>query len=143
MLRPFPLALVGCGKAKAPSPRPARRLYTSTLFRLSLEHAEAQAARVWIVSALHGLVDPGEEIFPYALALGELEPSVQRAWGQAIAGNLEPGEGRSLLLLAGGAYAAELRHSLAARGWLLEEPLRGLSVCRRLHWLAQQLHRAA
>lgn len=140
MTATFPLALVGCGKAKAASPQPARLLYTSTLFRLSLAHAEAVAARVWIVSALHGLVDPNEQISPYALALGELSPEVQRSWALGVTGYvselLGASEGRRVLLLAGGAYAL-LGASLARAGWQVEQPLRGLSIGRRLQWLAQ------
>lgn len=142
MTAAFPLALVGCGKAKAPDPQPARLLYTSTLFRLSLAHAEAAAERVWIVSALHGLVDPDETISPYALALGELSPEVQRIWAlgvtSAVAELLGPSEGRRVLLLAGGAYALLLGASLDRAGWQVEQPLRGLSIGRRLHWLARQ-----
>lgn len=137
----FPLALVGCGKAKAASPQPARLLYTSTLFRLSLAHAEASAERVWIVSALHGLVDPDEILSPYALALGELSLEVQRGWALGVTCYVTelfgPSEGRRVLLLAGGAYALLLGASLARAGWSVEQPLRGLSIGRRLHWLVQ------
>lgn len=134
---PFALALVGCGKAKARVACAARDLYTSALFRLSLAHAESQASRVRIVSALHGLVDPDEVLHPYALALGELTPEAQRSWTAEIAGQLGAGEGRSLLLLAGGTYALRLEGPLRAAGWRVELPLRGLSVGRRLRWLSQ------
>ena len=133
----FPLALVGCGKAKASSPQPARWLYTSTLFRLSLAHAEVTAERVWIVSALHGLVDPHEELSPYALALGELSPEVQQGWARGVVEQLGEGHERRVLLLAGGAYALLLGAALGLAGWVVEAPLAGLSIGRRLRWLAQ------
>ena len=59
-------ALVACGGAKRASGRPARELYTSDLFKLSLEWAERHAdhGAVWIISQ-HGLLHPQQWVKPY------------------------------------------------------------------------------
>ncbi|WBB94101.1 DUF6884 domain-containing protein [Verrucosispora sp. WMMC514] len=67
--------VVPCGGAKLPHPAPARDLYVGSLFRHTLAAAEQSArldgeaaglpARVLILSALHGLVEPDTVLAPY------------------------------------------------------------------------------
>ena len=73
---PRPVYLVGCGKSKLDHPAPARHIYTGSLFQKALEYAEMKALRegadIWILSAKHGLLSPGDIIDPYDLALTSL-----------------------------------------------------------------------
>lgn len=72
--------VVPCAAAKRDRPAPARSLYVSGHFRLVLAAAEAEAAattrdlgtpaRVWILSARHGLVDPDTVLAPYDVTIG-------------------------------------------------------------------------
>lgn len=146
-MKPFPLALVGCGKAKAEEPRPARKLYTSGLFRLSFAYAQAQARQVFIVSAHHGLVHPEGTLFPYEGTLAQMTSERQQGWARGVVAQVEAlastHEERALLLLAGGTYAALLEEHLGRAGWRVEQPLRGLPIGKRLHWLSTETRRAA
>lgn len=76
------LILVACGATKLSKPAPAENLYCSGHFALMLAAARSEAAdtmrvcggtaRVAIVSALHGLVDPTTVLEPYNLKMGQL-----------------------------------------------------------------------
>lgn len=139
-MKPFPLALVGCGKAKAEEPRPASKLYTSGLFRLSFAYAQAQAARVFIASAHYGLICPEGTFSPYEGSLDQMTSERQVEWARGVVAQVEAlastREERALLLLAGGTYAALLDEHLGRAGWRVEQPLRGLPIGKRLHWLS-------
>lgn len=75
------LYVVPCGAAKADHPATARLLYTGHHFRhvIARVESEAQAAQadygtpshVMILSALHGLVDPGQIISPYDVTMAD------------------------------------------------------------------------
>jgi len=64
--------LVGCTKSKRSTRSIARDLYDpSDLFRRRRAYAEA-AGRPWaILSALYGVVEPGQTIDPYDLTIGQ------------------------------------------------------------------------
>lgn len=138
----YDLALVSCGAQKADSPQLARHLYRSTLFRLSLEHAEAQAARVLILSARHGLVSPDQQLAPYDASLRHLGPMALLRWLQSVHETLPVPAGR-VLLLAGGVYLDKLRPELVRRGWQVDAPLERLTIGRRLQWLVRARRDAA
>lgn len=66
--------VVPCGHAKLAVPAPARSLYNGSMFRYCFATVERQAAltvtagttaRVFILSARHGLLDPDTEVAPY------------------------------------------------------------------------------
>ncbi len=59
--------LVGCVATKAPAPAPAKDLYRSQLFTRRRAYAEASGKPWFILSALHGLVQPDEVTEPYDL----------------------------------------------------------------------------
>jgi phage gp16-like protein len=129
------IGLVGCGKAKLSHAAPAKDLYTSTLFRLAREYAEETCDRWFILSAKHGLVDPDSVLEPYELpmaALGRLVPGSPRdRWSVKVVAQLRA-LGLTLhqfVLLAGSDYGDGLR------GLLMEEPLDGMQIGERMHWL--------
>ncbi|MCX5066736.1 hypothetical protein OOJ91_12855 [Micromonospora lupini] len=73
--------VVPCGGQKLDRRAPARDLYVGSLFRHTFENAERSArldteelgrpARVLILSAMHGLIDPATELDPYDLRIEE------------------------------------------------------------------------
>lgn len=63
--------IVPCSATKGDRPAAARDLYQSVYFRQALAAAEAQADRVLILSAKHGLIDPDQVIAPYELTMGD------------------------------------------------------------------------
>ena len=96
------VVLVSCGGKKLGHAAPARELYCSPLFRLSLRWAERQGT-TYVVSAQHRLVRLDDVIEPYDLRLAQLSRPARVAWGWAI---LETLRGlhpqlRELVLLAG------------------------------------------
>jgi hypothetical protein len=143
------IALVSCGKAKLDCPAPAGELYTSNLFRLSAAWAEAFCDGWFVVSAQHGLVEPGRVIAPYESSLAEMRTREREAWCFRVLGALAPRGPLSVVLLAGGHYrelAALVRWSWGPgvnfhRGVFVdvEEPLEGLGIGERLGWLKREL----
>lgn len=140
------ITLVGCCAGKLDHPAPARDLYQSPLFRLSLAHAEQLGAEVFILSALHGLVGLAQELEPYDLSLADFDAVEMAEWARVVGFQLgdllgiEPGacapKGTRFVLLAGQRYRPEW-----PRGCHVEEPLRGMGIGRRLAWLRARVAR--
>lgn len=84
------IALISCSKLKKPYRCRASELYSaSTLFSLSYEYAKANADRVYIISAKHGLVGEDEVIEPYDETLNEKTSSERQAWSQMVLNQLK------------------------------------------------------
>jgi hypothetical protein len=77
---PLKVGLVACSKTKADGPRPAAELYTSPLFRKAAAYCRRHYDRWFILSALHGLVEPSTVLAPYDLTLTALTPTEREAW---------------------------------------------------------------
>jgi hypothetical protein len=88
--------LVGCGKAKADEPRPAKDLYTSTYFAKKRELAEALTAwagesqsSAWgVLSAEHGIIPNSIEIEPYDTTIDDLDEDELDAWADRVRSGL-------------------------------------------------------
>lgn len=137
-----PVLLLGCVKKKRATPAPARDLYVSPLWRARREYAEASGRPWFVLSALHGLVDPTRQLEPYDLALNDRPAAERREWGAQVIADLErvagPLRGRELEVHAGGAYVRALAGPAAARGATIQAPLAtaaGIGV--QLGWYAQ------
>jgi len=143
------VVLVACSRSKRGRPGTvlaAQELYSaSALFRHSLAYTgkawpcaqSLRPAAIWVLSGKHGLVGLRQRIPYYQLYLAAQPADYRRAWAQRVVERLatvHPDPGR-VIILAGATYADPLRPLLEARGWTVEEPLRGLTVCRRLRWL--------
>src|SRR4051812_22650873 len=76
--------LLGCVSRKGREPAPANDLYRSPLWRGRRTYAEASGRPWFVLSALHGLLAPGELIAPYDLALGQLTAAERQAWGERV-----------------------------------------------------------
>ncbi|WP_032380931.1 DUF6884 domain-containing protein [Rhodococcoides fascians] len=118
------LIAIPCGAAKLDSAAPARELYASSNFALTLRAAEAEAAaterdlgtpaRVVILSALHGLIELDEVVAPYDVKMADAEhiapAAVARqldALAPAVLVSMLPGAYRAVLAEASDACAAE------------------------------------
>jgi len=136
------IVLVGCSAAKAAGPRPARDLYLSHMFFLARAYAERHGDQWFILSAQYGLVEPDERLEPYDRRLQDLDRADRREWGEVIADELgrRTQRGDRLIVLAGRSYVDPWR-DLVGRTLALtvEEPLAGLGVGQRLHWLKAAL----
>lgn len=133
------IGLVACCMTKLARPAPARELYISPLFRMSLAFAEARCERVYVASAEHDLVELGRVLSPYNRTLTTLTPAQRKLFGAAVARGLvdRHGDRFELLVLAGAAYIDPIRAAFARMGAHVEmrEPLAGLQIGERLSFL--------
>ena len=143
---PPDLLLVTCVKMKQQKPAAAKDLYASTLFKRQLAYAQHAGAPWFILSAEHGLVAPEEWLAPYERYLADTPPTYRKAWGSWVVERLSllvgPLRGKVVEVHASEEYVAAIRSHLQASGSTLVEPLRGLSLSRRLVWYDQQLSHA-
>jgi hypothetical protein len=132
------VVLVTCVKEKAESPRAAKDLYTSSLFRKERAYAEASGAPWFILSAEHGLVAPDEWLAPYERYLPDTPPSYREAWADWVVQRLTLlcGDLRGMVLEihASEDYLSPLRPKFARVGATIREPLKGLRQGERLAW---------
>ncbi len=136
--------LVSCTKTKAAGANPARELYAaSDWFAKARAYVEAQGAPWFILSAEHGLVEPGEILQPYETTLLRMRKPARRAWAELVIGQLAARRllGRArFVLIAGETYREFLEPWLTGEGrWpeLGQVPLRGLGLGEQKAWLAR------
>jgi hypothetical protein len=114
----------------------------SPLWRKRRSYAESSGVPWLILSAEHGVLDPGDLVAPYDLALTELRVAERRAWGRAVAldleQRLEPLRDVALEVHAGRQYLAAIEEPLSATGASVLAPLVGLTLGRQLSWYAAQ-----
>jgi hypothetical protein len=138
MARSTRVLLLGCVKLKHERRLPARDLYRSPLWVRRRAYAEVRRYPWLILSAKHGLVDPGHRLAPYDLALSDLNAAARRRWGErvisALVKRFGPIENMIFEVHAGEAYRRALEPGLLAQGARLEAPLAGLLVGAQLAW---------
>src|SRR3954470_11026517 len=102
------VGLVACSKTKAAEP------YTSPLFRKAAAYCRRHYDRWFVLSALHGLVEPGEVIAPYEQSLAGSPRAEREAWADRVVARLEALGllGARFFLHAGRAYAEALAGKL-------------------------------
>ncbi|HEY5386789.1 MAG TPA: hypothetical protein VIL79_02700, partial [Thermoleophilia bacterium] len=121
----------GAGKAAA------QDLFVSPLFRARRVYVERTCGRWYVLSALHGLVAPGEELAPYDLKLKSLSQAERRAWSGRVLAQLEVElgdlDGLEFEIHAGASYTNEgLVRGLRTRGAAVELPSAGLGEAQEL-----------
>lgn len=135
------LVLVSCVKSKRPHAAKARDLYTSPLFTMARDLAEAHGSEIRILSALYGLVEPDREIAPYEYTLNKLGVAKRRAWAESVLADLLPlakKHGR-VVFLAGERYREYLVGPISRSGIDVQVPMEGLTLGQQLSWLKSQL----
>ncbi len=142
---PNHLILIGCGKEKAATPRPAHDLYTGQLFAARRRYAEQSSRQWWIVSAKHGLIYPPTIIAPYDLTIGDLRPVDAAAWQlgtvvQLLSELPDDTDLRQLIveIHAGAEYATPLIECLDLLGIPNRSPLKGYAIGEQLQWYSQK-----
>lgn len=137
------VGLVACARRKGPRPAPARRLYTSPLFRAAAGYCERAYDRWYVLSARHGLVEPGQVLAPYDLTLSALSTGERLGWAAEVVYALRAAgvADACLYLHAGGHYRAALEQWGRRSGDLLRlhAPLAGLGIGQQLTWYRDQL----
>jgi hypothetical protein len=138
------IVLVACAATKLPKAAPAQDLYISDLFRKARRWAERHGARWYILSALHGLVEPSTVLEPYNQTLNTMAAAERRVWAQRVAGALPavvtPQE-THLIFLAGDKYRSTLGALAEQLGYSIEAPLAGFPIGKQLAWYSEQERR--
>ena len=126
------IVLVGCVKTKRAARSAAKDLYISPLWRYRRSYAERMGVPWYILSALHGLLDPDQRIDPYELALTDLRAKARRAWSARVLAELRrrvPSmRDRLIEIHAGATYIDHgLEEGLSDAGAAVHRPLAGIS----------------
>lgn len=121
------MILVQCGAKKLDHAARPCDLYVGPLFALARSYAESMAGGWIIISAQHGALDPyGSLIEPYDFQVKDIKDT--SSWAQSIVRTI--GIGPHLSIMASG-YDLPLRDE----GAIIENPLDGLAIGHRMHWL--------
>jgi len=132
------IILISCVKKKLSSRARARDLYVSPLFRLNIEYAHAlKPDAIYILSALHGVVDLDTEVEPYELTLNTMKSPAIQAWAEGVLvqlGERTDFERDHFVFLAGQKYRKFLIPKLRS----FEVPMEGLTIGRQLHYLSEK-----
>jgi hypothetical protein len=135
---PRRVTVIGCGKEKLPGRHKAQDLYTGNLFRASLKYAKATSSEVYIASANYGLIGLDDVVDSYDLVITDLSKTSRELWAQEVARELRSKlQGGELVLMMGAEYVKPLAKELARFDIPFAEPLKGLQLGERLHWLKE------
>jgi hypothetical protein len=129
---------------KAAAAAPARELYTSPLFRMSLALAVHTCDHVFVLSARHGLVELDRVLQPYNSTMRHHTARGRLDWGARVVAAIQsaiPVGYLELVMYAGADYVVPIAN--AALGLLVTEPMAGKQIGQRLQWLREQLAAAA
>ena len=131
------VGLVGCVRQQEARAAAAQDLFVSPLFRARRLYVERTCGCWYVLSALHGLAAPGEELAPYDLKLKSLSQAERRAWSERVLARLEAELGDlsefAFEIHAGASYTNEgLVRGLRARGAAVELPATGLGEAQEL-----------
>lgn len=156
------VVLIGCSSMKLDRRAPARELYTSPIFRKTLELALCftPPERVFVTSAKHGLLALDQEVDPYDETVST-KLGMRMQWAQDVLIALErrmsyrfdPARrpppidvpalrGLHVMLMMGERYGRPIQEQ-APTGWKFSTPLAGLEIGERLRWLNRALAQQA
>jgi hypothetical protein len=144
------IVLIACVSKKGQQKAKAKDLYESTLFKSSLAYAQAlNPDKIFILSALHHLLDLDTEIAPYNVTMSNvpkdkrkselkiLNPEEKKEWGKKVIQQLSNEadlQNDNFIILAGKEYIKPIVNSIVH----LDNPLIGLGQGKRLQFLTQQ-----
>ncbi|WP_203568283.1 DUF6884 domain-containing protein [Aestuariimicrobium ganziense] len=132
---------MGCVSGKRTTAAKAKDLYTSTLFLKRRSYVEDTGKPWFILSALHGLVDPETVIDPYDVVLARATARELKAWGELVVqqlhGRLGNLDGLTFEAHAGHNYVKPLSSLLERNGATITSPLAHLGIGQQLGWYNQ------
>lgn len=134
------IVLISCASKKRNDACKARELYQSTLFKLSLAYAETlNADHIFILSALHGVVDLDSIIKPYNVTLNNMSENDKKNWAQNVKIQLKDKgidfEQDQIIFLAGNNY----RKYLICEFKNSKVPMKGLRIGEQLSFLKERV----
>ena len=125
---PARVVLIASSGDHGPDPVPVARLFRSPQFAGARAHAERSGLPWFVLSAKHGLLEPGDVVGPYDVQIDERSGAYRAAWGEWVVAQLGervPLEGVTVEVHGGVDFAQPLRQPLARRGAALDLPLPG------------------
>lgn len=129
------IALISCGKSKRRESAPAHQLYTGALFQKSLAYARhMKADEIYVLSALHGLLELTQDIAPYEKTLNGMPYGEVAQWTDRVLVQLRARTNLAtdrFVILAGKTYRSRLVPHLTN----VELPLDGLRLGEQLRFL--------
>jgi hypothetical protein len=134
------IVLISCVSKKRDHRSKAKDLYISALFMKNLEYArQLKPNMIFILSALHGLLDLGTEIEPYDKTLNKMSSQERKSWSKVVLDQLTQVadlERDQFIFLAGLNY----RKFLLPEITYFEIPMDGLRIGQQLQWLTKNLN---
>jgi hypothetical protein len=119
----------------------AKDLYTSPLFRKSLEYAQVlQPDKIFILSSKYGLLGLDQDVSPYDVDLNHLPARKRRELAERILTDLRKVSDLNhdqFIILAGERAIQYLIGHITNH----EIPMRGLVRGKKLHWLNERLNK--
>lgn len=144
------IAIVGCGQQKLDLDEPTvpiARLYTSNYFELKRKYAKTCCDRYYILSAKHGLADPGMYVASYDLTIDDLDDDEHEAWvwdvGEDLDMTVRPGD--TIVWLTGSKYFEPFDDDLTALAErvTVEYPFGQTSgIGEQMAWLKEEIESA-
>lgn len=137
--RVITVGIVGAGSPKRDSPTRAAELYTGPLFQAARRWAEACTDDWVILSAQHGLVEPGQILAPYSKGLKEMSLMERVQWGGLVADAILQRYSRvpvQVNIVAGEKYIELIEPHYPPR---LHCPVRGLNMGERIGWFSNEV----
>ena len=141
------IILIACVSKKGDEKAKAKNLYKSSLFKSSLAYAyKLNPDKIFILSALHCLLDLDQEIEPYNVTLSNvpkdkrkaglkiLDPAEKKEWGKKVIEQLSKQtdlRNDNFIVLAGQEYIKPIIDSISH----LTNPLKGLRQGERVKYL--------
>ena len=132
------IGIISCVSKKQEGTHAARDLYTSDLFKKSLEYAEKNYDQVLILSAKYGVVHLDDQISNYDLTLNNFPEAAKRQWAIDALSELRTilSDSDVIYWHAGQNYNKYIRKSLENKQ---EFPMQGLGIGKQLKWYKDQL----
>lgn len=133
------IILISCVSKKGDKKTKAKDLYESPLFVKSLAYGQKlNPDKIYILSALHHLLDLDTEIEPYNLTLNNMTKSEKTNWGKIVIEQLQKIadiKNDKFIILAGQNYLTPIQKCLTN----IETPLNRKKIGERLQFLTNQL----
>ncbi len=147
------IVLISCVSRKGKTKAKAKDLYKGPLFTNSLAYGiSLKPDKIFILSALHNLLDLDDEIEPYDVTLSYISPdkknkkpnlkvltnSEAKLWGEEVVEQLSKVSDikkDTFIILAGQSYIKPIQKELTN----IVEPLNGLKQGERVKFLASKL----
>lgn len=134
------VVLLSCVSKKKDYETKAENLYDSSLFNLSLQYAKAlRPDKIYILSALYGLLEMSDKVRPYNKTLNEMSSKERKEWSELVLRQMKDKgldfNSDHFVILAGNNY----------RRYLLDHfdhfklPLEGMRIGEQLSFLKRSI----